>query len=184
MTLIVKKTDKGTKYHCSCCGLEYDVLPLTFGNDFPDYYFSVPPEEREKRIEKQESLCVVDDEHFFHRGRLTIPINGYNQDLIFNVWTSISRDNFIKRNELWNDAERVNEEPYFGWLQTAIPTYGNTINLKTLAIENAVGLIPTIKIIEEGHPLTVDQETGITFDKAMEIVGAILTSGHNPKNED
>ena len=185
MSLITKKTDKGTIYQCSCCGQEYDELPLTFGNEFPDYYFSVPPDEREKRIEQQESLCVVDGEHFFHRGRLTIPINDYDQDLIFNVWTTISRDNFIKRNSLWEVPERINEGPYFGWLQTTIPTYGETLNLKTIATENEVGIIPIVKLIEDGHPLTIDQEKGIMLAKAMEIVADILTSGHKgAKNED
>jgi hypothetical protein len=183
LALIIQKTDEGTIYKCSCCGQEYDELPLTFGNAFPDYYFSVPSDEREKRIEKQESLCVVDGGHFFHRGRLTIPIKDFDQDLIFNVWTSISEDNFRKRNDLWENPQRVNEKPYFGWLQTIIPTYGDTLNLKTVALENEVGLIPTINMIENEHPLTVDQEKGITFDRAMEIVGFILTSGHKSTNE-
>lgn len=178
MALIEKNTDKGTIYECSCCGQEYEELPLTFGNNFPDYYFSVPPHEREKRIELNESLCIVDREHFFHRGRLIIPIKEYHQDLIFNVWTSISRDNFIKRNDLWKNPERVNEEPYFGWLQTTIPTYGDTINLKTIAIENEVGLIPNIIMIQDEHQLTIDQTAGITLSRALEIVGFILVSGH------
>lgn len=185
LTLKLKelKTDKGTTYQCSCCGEVYDELPLTFGNDFPDYYFSVPPDEREKRIEIKESLCVVDNEHFFHRGRLTIPINDYQNDLVFNVWTSISEDNFWKRNDLWNNPKRIDEEPYFGWLQTTIPTYGETLNLKTIGIENEVGLIPTIKMIEDNHPLTFDQEKGITLDKALQIVDFILTSGHKTSNK-
>lgn len=153
-------------------------MPLTFGNEFPDYYYSVPSGEREKRIELAESLCVVDDEHFFHRGRLTIPIKDYDQDLIFNVWTTISKDNFIKRNTLWNDPRRIEEKPYFGWLQTTVPTYGNTINIKTIAIENEVGLIPTIEIIEEEHPLAIDQKNGIALDRAMQIVDVILNQLH------
>lgn len=75
-------------------------MPLCFGGEFPDYYFEVPPEEREERIEITESLCVVDKEHFFHRGRIIIPILDYHQSLIFNVLTSISEENFKKRNEL------------------------------------------------------------------------------------
>jgi len=139
----------------------------------------VPADERERRIEIQESLCVVDGQHFFHRGRLAIPINNHDQDLIFNVWTSISGDNFKKRNDLWNDPNRIREEPYFGWLQTTVPTYGDTLNIKTIAIENEVGFIPTIRMIEEGHQLMIDQENGISFDKALEIVDIILTSGHS-----
>lgn len=178
MTFTIKNTNKGTVYQCSCCGQEYNELPLTFGTDVPDYYYSVPPEERGKRIEKEESLCVVDGEHFFHRGTLTIPINNHEHDLVFNVWTSLSESNFIRRNQLWDNPERTKQEPYFGWLQTVIPTYGNTLYIKTYAIENEPGLIPTIKVIEEKHPLKADQENGISFAKALQIAGSILAAGH------
>lgn len=104
-----------------------------------------------------ESLCVVDEKHFFHRGRITIPINDYHEDLCFNIWSSISEVNFLLRNELWNTPARVNQEPYFGWLQNVIPTYGETLNIKLMAYESAVGFIPAFEVIEEGHPLTEDQ---------------------------
>jgi hypothetical protein len=166
-------------YKCSCCGQIYDELPLCFGSDYPDYYFSVSPDEREKRIELRESLCVVDEEHFFHRGRLTIPIIDHNENLIFNVWTSVSAENFGKRVDLWNDQNRIKEEPYFGWLQTTVPTYGDTLNIKTIAIEQEVGVIPVIKSIEDGHRLTIDQENGITYKRAVEIVDDIMRNQHN-----
>jgi len=165
-------------YKCSCCGQVYDTVPLCFGGDFPYYYFSVPPEERNKRIELKESVCVVDKEHFFHRCRLTIPIIDHSENLIFNVWTSISEENFGTRMDLWEDPNRTGQEPYFGWLQTIVPTYGDTINIKTIAIEQAVGLIPEIQMIEENHPLTIDQEQGITYKKALEIVDKILKEQH------
>ncbi len=158
--------------------MEYDEVPLCFGSDYPDYYYSVPADEREERIEMKESLCVVDERHFFHRGRLTIPINDYKEDLIFNVWTSISEDNFGLRMDLWEDPTRINQEPYFGWLQTHVPTYGDTLNLKTIAMENEVGLIPTIKMIEENHQLTIDQDRGISYNDAIRIVKKILKKEH------
>jgi hypothetical protein len=172
------KSDSGIIYRCSCCGQEYGELPLTFGSDFPDYYYSIPPEEREKRIEITESLCVVDGEHFFHRGRLAIPIINFTEELIFNVWTSISEENFKKRNELWDDSKRVQESPYFGWLQNIIPCYGNTLNLKTIAIESEVGFIPMLKAMEDDHQLTLDQNSGISFERAIEIAGSILQNLH------
>lgn len=167
-----------TAYKCSCCGLVYDELPLCFGSAYPDCYFSVSPEEREMRIELKESLCVIDQQHFFHRGRFIIPIKDYHENLVFNVWTSINADNFSKRMDLWENPDRVKAEPYFGWLQTTVPTYGNTINVKTIAQEQEVGLIPEIISIEEGHRLTIDQQNGITYKKAVEIVDAIIRSQH------
>ena len=171
------KTNK-IVFKCSCCGQVYEELPLCFGSDYPDYYFSVPPEERERRIELKESLCVIDQQHFFHRGRLTIPIIDHTDNFVFNVWTSISADNFAIRMDLWDDPGRVSHEPYFGWLQTVVPTYGDTLNIKTIAVEQELGLIPEIKSIEQNHPLTIDQENGISFKKATEMVDKILREYH------
>ena len=173
------KENKKHTYQCSCCGKVYDELPLCYGSDFPDYYFSVPAEEREDRIKLKESLCVVDEKHFFHRGRFTIPIIDYKENLIFNVWSSISEDKFCKRMDLWENPERINEEPYFGWLQTNVPTYGETLNIKTIALEQVIGNIPEIKSIEEGHQLTRDQENGITYKRAVEIVDEIMRYQHS-----
>ncbi|MBP0903383.1 DUF2199 domain-containing protein [Mariniflexile gromovii] len=75
----------------------------------------------------------------------------------------------------------MDEDPYFGWIQTKVPTYGETINIKSIAIEQKVGLIPLIKCIEENHNLTKDQENGISYKRAKEIVAEILKEQHQPK---
>ncbi|MBE7170328.1 MAG: DUF2199 domain-containing protein [Williamsia sp.] len=175
---LFRKKTKTFPYKCSCCGKIYDTAPLCFGTDFPDYYLSIPPQEREQRIELQQSLCVVDKEQFFHRGRLTISVINNAENLIFDVWTSISKKNFETRVNLWEDPLRTDHEPYFGWLQTIVPAYGNTLNIKTIATEQSVGLIPEIRIIEEGHQLKVDQDNGITYERALEIVDKILQDQH------
>lgn len=56
-------------FTCSCCGKVYDETPLCFGGQYPDYYFDVPPDEREERGEYSENLCVIDD-HYFYRGSI------------------------------------------------------------------------------------------------------------------
>jgi hypothetical protein len=171
-------------FTCSCCGRVYDEMPLCFGADHPVQYFDVAPEQRENRIELTESLCVIDETHFFHRGRITIPVIDYTDDLIFNVWTSISRDNFELRNSIWNDQDRSTHGPYFGWLSTVVPTYGDTINIKTMAYESDAGAIPSIQVFEEGHALTNDQQSGITFEQAKEKVQEILAKLHKDSWDD
>ena len=177
MTLLHKTTDP-VNYKCACCGQEYGEMPLCFGAEFPDYYFSVPPDERESRIQMTESLCAIDGTHFFHRGRITIPIKDYKDDLLFDVWTTISEANFFKRDEMWEDPQRIHNEPYFGWLQTVVPGYDKTISIKTMAYESEMGMIPAIKVTEEDHPLTLDQENGISFEEAVKRVDNILKQFH------
>jgi hypothetical protein len=120
----------------------------------------------------------VDQELFFHRGRLIIPVNDHAEDLIFNVWTSISQENFNMRIELWEDVNRTTQTPYFGWLQTEIPSYGKTLNIKTTALEQEPGIIPLIRIIEDDHRLTIDQTNGISYQQALQIVGEALRFEH------
>lgn len=147
---------------------------MCFGSEFPDYYFSVPPAERAKRVELTSDLCVVDEEHFFIRARIEIPVEGSLEPFCWNVWTSLSETNFIRANEVWNEPDRVNEPPYFGWLQTVIPGYADTLNIRTLVHTQPVGTIPRVEVIEENHPLTLDQRHGISMDRVIELVTPLL----------
>lgn len=153
-------------------------MPLCFGTDFPEYYYSIPEHERMRRVEATESLCVIDESHFFHRCQLIIPIHDNEDTLIWNVWLSISKENFLRRNDLWDDENRIHEAPYFGWLQTFIPTYGDTVNIKALAHERTAGMIPFVEILEEDHKLFSDQKNGISQEEAYAFVKEVLKSQH------
>lgn len=140
----------------------------------PDYYYSVPPEEQKTRIEESEDWCIIDDAHFFIRGRLEIPIIRQNEKLVWNVWTSLSEANFMRSQELWHEPARVDEKPYFGWLQTGIPGYKDTLNIKTWVRTQSVGFTPEVEVFEEGHPLTNDQQNGLTMKRVQQLVEQVL----------
>lgn len=168
--------EKEEPIKCNGCETENNGISLCFGSEFPDYYYAIPPNEIKERVELDKSLCVIDKTHFFHRGRVTIPIIDFKEDLYFDIWTSISQENFEIRMDCWNSENRKDFGPYFGWIQNQIPTYENTINIKSIAIEQDAGVIPEIEITEENHQLAIDQKNGITYQKAMEIVKLVLES--------
>ena len=143
---------------------------MCFGAEYPDYYFSVPPEERATRVEYLDDLCVVDEKHFFIRARIEIPVIDSDEVFCWDVWTSLSEKNFLRTNELWNDPERVNELAYFGWLQTVLPGYPSTLSLKTMVHTQPIGQIPLVEVGEEDHPLTREQQHGITWERVIELV--------------
>ncbi|TGD79766.1 DUF2199 domain-containing protein [Hymenobacter wooponensis] len=161
-------------FTCTRCGEVHEDIPMCFGAEYPDYYFSVPPDERQLRIEHTGDFCVVDEEHFFIRARIEIPVVDSDELFCWNVWTSLSETNFLRANEKLNDPERVNEPAYFGWLQTAIPGYTNTLNIKTLVHTQVVGIIPRVEIIEENHPLIAEQQQGITWQRVIELAETAL----------
>ncbi|MBT2701181.1 DUF2199 domain-containing protein [Bacillus sp. ISL-40] len=153
-------------YVCKCCGKYHDELPMSYGSPVPDYCHDIPLEEQESRIEMNDGLCVIDDEHFFIRGCIEIPVLDGEGPFIWDVWVSLSETNFEKTIEDWETEGRENElEPMFGWLSTSIPCYPETINLKTMVHTRSVGVSPYIELEPNEHPLAVEQTKGITMER-------------------
>lgn len=160
-------------FKCQKCGDEHELV-LCFGIDKPSYYFSIPKDEVERRVVINDDLCIIDQSHYFIRGRLTIPVLDHSENLEFNVWISLSAESFDRVNKAWNEPDRINEPPYFGWLQTLIPGFSDTLNIKTLVHTNEVGRIPTIKVIEENHLLKESQQNGMSLNSVLEIITEIM----------
>jgi hypothetical protein len=152
---------------CAVCGEPHDELP-DVGSDRPDQWWEIPEDERERRIELTSDTCVIDDEHFFIRGVIQIPVHDHPQSFGFGVWVSQKRENFMTYLDHWESGEIG---PFFGWLSTHIAFYPEeTLLLKTRAHFRGGGLRPLIELEPTDHPLSVDQREGITLRKALEIV--------------
>jgi hypothetical protein len=59
---------------CRICGEFHAGLPMDFGADAPAPYYAIPKDERDSRCDLTSDLCVIDEEHFFIRGCLEIPV--------------------------------------------------------------------------------------------------------------
>ena len=154
-------------YRCSVCGETHDDLP-DLGSDRPDPWWDIPEGERDRRITLTSDTCIIDDEDFFIRGVIEIPIHDAEHSFGFGVWVSQKRENFLKYLE-FPDSPEIG--PFFGWLCTRIAYYPeDTFLLKTMAHFRGGHLRPAILLEPTDHPLAVDQREGITLEKAWDIV--------------
>ena len=154
-------------YRCSTCGEVHDDLP-GMGLDYPDYYFSVPEEERDTRIELTSDTCIIDCEDFFIRGVIELPVHDYSQVFMLGVWVSQKEENFYTYLQNF-DSDKIG--PFFGWLSNSIAYYSeDTLSLQTMAHFRSDGLRPWIELDSTDHPLAIDQRDGISLAKAWEIV--------------
>lgn len=154
-------------YICSTCGETHTDLP-DIGDDKPYYWYTIPEEDRETMAQLTEDTCIIDDEDYFIRGVISIPILDYEQDFGFGVWVSQKKENFYKYVE---DPESNQIGPFFGWLSTEITYYEeSTLSLQTMAHFVGNGQRPQIKVEPANHRLSIDQKEGITLAKAWEIV--------------
>jgi hypothetical protein len=134
----------------------------------PDYISKLLPWDRESRCKISEDWCIVDEELFYIRGCLEIPIIGSSEPFSLGVWSTLSVDDFDMTMELWSDPSRVNEPPYLGMLANDIPFYENTRVLQTKVQTRKPGERPLI-FVPDKHPLGIDQRDGITAERVAEF---------------
>lgn len=153
-------------YVCSCCGQTHTSLPDIAFN-MPLYAQNVPSKERKIRVKLNEDLCAVDEEHFFIRTVLLLPILDTNENLGFGVWVSQKQENF----QTYIDNYDTNQiGPFFGWLSNEFQ-YKNksTLSLQTMANFQGDGKRPILTLIECDHPLYEDHINGIHMDDALKL---------------
>ena len=158
---------------CKICNCDLGEVPMCFGSDSPAAVI-VPPEEFDERVAENADQCIVDGEHYFVRGHIEIPVTGSNKIFIWSVWVSLSEASFEHMSEHWEADGRENCEPYFGWLLTSLPCYPETLHLKTSVQSQPVGQVPLISIEPTEHPLSIEQQSGITMERVHEIVHQVM----------
>jgi hypothetical protein len=76
------------RFKCSSCGEWHEGMP-TFGADAPLYFYAIPEQEREARCVLTSDTCSIDQEFFFVRGCLEIPVEGAMEPFVWGVWASV-----------------------------------------------------------------------------------------------
>ena len=160
-------------WKCPFCGVEHDELPSCFGIEAP-WRALVPESEFAQRVELTPDQCVVDEQHFFVRGHIEIPIHDTAESLAFSVWSSLSERSFLHMSERWESPDRDGDEPYFGWLCSPIPCYPSTIHLKLSVQSRAPGVTPLFTVEPTDHPLALDQHNGIDVERRHELAHRLM----------
>ncbi|NOU20411.1 MAG: DUF2199 domain-containing protein [Methyloglobulus sp.] len=157
---------------CTTCGKYHNEIPMCFGANAPALWLSMSDDERSSRAELSSDQCVVNGEHFFILGRILLPVIDGSEPFVWLAWVSLSEKNFLRASELWETQGRESEPPYFGWLQSALPYEPTTLSLKTNVQTMPVGERPLITIEPSNHPLSIEQQHGITMARVQKIAEA------------
>ncbi|MEO6924127.1 MAG: DUF2199 domain-containing protein, partial [Bryocella sp.] len=108
---------------CRVCG-EQHPLSFAFRADSPQAVLVVPEAERAERVVLSPFQCIVDHQNFYLRGRLLIPVHGYDQPFVRGVWAEVSPKNFVRSHEMWNTPGREKEPVFPGYLNNDLSLYG------------------------------------------------------------
>jgi hypothetical protein len=142
----------------------------SYGFSEPWHYHNLSEDQRANIAELSQDVCLIKDSDqvdCFIRVCLEVPIIGVDNPFLWGVWISVSKENFKRYNETWDNPVETDE--YFGWLCTKLPLYPDTLGLKTLARPRLNGQRPSIMLEPTDHPLSVDFREGITIERAQEM---------------
>jgi hypothetical protein len=163
------------EFVCSVCG-ERHPLALSYSVKAPLAAAEVPMEELEQRVAFTPDQCAIDGRDFYLRGRILIPVIGSEMPFVWGIWAEVSPKNFIRTSELWTVEGRENEPAFPGWLNSNLPIFGDTVNLEVMVETQPVGKRPHFTVIDENHPLAVEQREGITVERVQDIAEMMLHS--------
>jgi hypothetical protein len=166
---------------CPTCGSTHDGVPTGYSFEAPLTCYTIPDGEREQRSVLNSDYCVIENQDYFVRGCLEIPIIGHDEPFILGVWVSLSKANFDREQSLSKNPARVNEPAYFGWLSWRLEIYPDTFALKTNVHSRSVGTRPFIQLQISEHPLAQEQYSGITMHRVAEIAELIKRSWKHPQ---
>jgi hypothetical protein len=162
-------------WHCSVCGEIHEGLPISFAADFPDMFANLTREQRQSRTIIGSDQCIVDQTWFFIRGCLEIPISGEADPFLWGLWANVKEEVYDEISESWTSEGREKSRgPYKGRLANSLSVYPETLNLKLTIRMQPVGSRPLLIIDELDHPLSVEQQVGITAERASELASLLL----------
>lgn len=132
------------RFQCSSCHKVHVGSP-SVAYRFPDHYAQLTDEERKTIGTAQSDFCQVRDDYFI-RTLLEVPIIGAPEPFVWGVWISVSKENFFRYWDSFDDPTEVHT--YFGWLCNQLPGHPNTLQLKTVASTRLDGNRPDIWLEE------------------------------------
>ena len=160
---------------CSSCGQEHGVLPFSFSAEFPDAYVGLTDEERNARASLSSEQCIIDQEQFYVRGCIEIPVRGTDGVFLWGVWAKVEDKVFDAITENWNSEGREAKiGPYEGLLANALAIYPRTLDLKLGIQIMPIGVRPLFRVNDADHSLAIEQKYGITAEHAQEYACHLL----------
>jgi hypothetical protein len=160
---------------CATCGETHEDIPLSFAADYPDNYANMSIDEREQRAVVGSDQCVIDENQFYIRGCLEIPLLESDGVFLWGLWASVWKDDYSEIDDCWEEKGRENtHSPFRGRLGNSLKQYSpDTVNLKLSIKLRPVGERPLFIVEDPDHPLGIAQRNGMTNQEVHDLVSLL-----------
>jgi hypothetical protein len=172
----------GLRWKCGSCDEWHTGPCLDFGYSEPHFwgndckkasrFSNLIPRKLKKPSKTFLDLdyCCINDETFFVRGVIHLPIVGTMETFRWGVWGSLSSQNFRALLSAESDPNHDKFSPMFSWLSNQIPEYPDTLNLKMYAHIQENNMRPSFELESSDHPLSQEYHHGVAPERVREIM--------------
>ena len=157
----------GSGFTCPICGETHEGVDA-WGYAQPQYWAQLSDKQRQaSRI--SDDLCATEDQFFFVRAVLTLPlIGGPQPDFDMAVWGTVSSYDFKRYLETFESGQQAQLGEMFSYLASDIRQFEGALNLEADLIPRD-GLRPLMRLRPSDHPLALAQKHGIRLEDALTI---------------
>jgi hypothetical protein len=157
---------------CSLCGQHHDERLLDIRLGLPHVIHALDPDERTRRAWLADDFAVLDDERFFVRGLLALPIPGIDDRFAYGTWVEVSMPDFRELMRRWHDEEQFG--PVECTVANELEPYRNTLDLRATLRATAPDELPAVELADAAHELVGAQQRGISVRRSDELAATVL----------
>jgi len=153
---------------CSTCGKVHSLGDSERVFGLPDEIFALSKAERSERCHINTDLCALDQERFFVRGLLPLPVKGRAQAYRVGIWAEVSADVYRRIHALWSDPAQSDEPRPPGTLANHLPlNEAESVGLPVWIHLTGPQTRPEFYVRSVDHPLYTEQTHGIDGHRAL-----------------
>jgi hypothetical protein len=157
---------------CSVCGEHHDERLLDIRLGLPHVIHALDTDARARRAWLADDFAVLDDERFFVRGLLELPVPGLDDRFAYGTWVEVSMSDFQELMRHWHDEEQ------FAAVRCALANelepYRDTVGLRATLRATAADKLPAVELSDAPHELVSAQRDGISVGRSDELAAVVL----------
>jgi hypothetical protein len=139
----------------------------------PADYIAVLDGERDRRCALTTDWCVIDEQRFYIRGILIVPVTDTADEFGWGLWARIGKPAFQRYYELYS-ADGAAEPPFRGHLCGEHRGYEGLDGLEVNVQLRSATERPAFTMLRCGHLLYKEQQRGITLHRVHEILATLF----------
>jgi hypothetical protein len=157
---------------CSLCGERHDERLLDIRLGLPHVIHVLDADARTRRAWLADDFAVLDDERFFVRGLLELPIPELDHRFAYGSWVEVSMPDFQELMRHWHDEEQF--DPVECTIANQLEPYRDTLGLRATLRATAADQLPAIELAAARHELVDAQRRGISLHRSDELAAVVL----------